>query len=109
MPGVRFRAALCRCGGSKTKPFCDNTHESNGFCDRGAVGEVGEPAVPSGGTLQVNKAPNGPLLLNGNLEIRNGAGQTTWRGTKAALCRCGASKNKPFCDGAHKEIGFEAD
>jgi uncharacterized Fe-S cluster protein YjdI/CDGSH-type Zn-finger protein len=31
MPGVRFRAALCRCGQSKNKPYCDNSHEAAGF------------------------------------------------------------------------------
>ena len=40
MPGVKFRAALCRCGLSKNKPFCDNTHEDAGFRDRGAVGKT---------------------------------------------------------------------
>ncbi len=41
MPGVRFRAALCRCGASKNKPFCDNSHIEAKFEDYGAVGENG--------------------------------------------------------------------
>lgn len=57
----------------------------------------------------MNKAPNGPLLLEGNLTIIAASGRAAWQGTKCALCRCGASKNKPFCDGAHKAAGFEAD
>ena len=109
MPGVRFRAALCRCGDSKAKPFCDNTHEEAAFRDRGAVGESGGALEAAGGPLEVKRAPNGPLLLSGNFEIVSAGGRTSWRGTKAALCRCGASKNKPFCDGAHKGIGFEAE
>jgi CDGSH-type Zn-finger protein/uncharacterized Fe-S cluster protein YjdI len=109
MPGVQFRAALCRCGDSRNKPFCDNTHESENFRDRGAIGETGAGFESEGGPLLITRAENGPLLLTGNFELINGAGRTTWRGTKAALCRCGASKNKPFCDGAHKEAGFEAD
>ena len=109
MKGVRYRAALCRCGLSKNKPFCDNAHEKENFRDRGAVGDPGSPLKNTGGPLQIKRAPNGPLLVSGNLTIRNAAGRIAWQGTKTALCRCGASKNKPFCDGAHKQIGFEAE
>ncbi|MBO6940372.1 MAG: CDGSH iron-sulfur domain-containing protein [Deltaproteobacteria bacterium] len=108
MPGVKFRAALCRCGLSKRKPFCDNSHEGE-FKDHGAVGETGDGLDATGGTLTVGRAKNGPLLLAGNLVIRNGAGRVAWKGTKCALCRCGQSKNKPFCDGSHKAAGFTAD
>jgi CDGSH-type Zn-finger protein/uncharacterized Fe-S cluster protein YjdI len=109
MKGVRFRAALCRCGASKNKPFCDNSHEEAGFKDYGAVGESGDGFESAGGTLKVGRAPNGPLLLNGNFTIMAASGRKAWTGTKAALCRCGQSKNKPFCDGAHKAAGFEAE
>lgn len=109
MPGVRFRAALCRCGQSKNKPFCDNSHEAAGFRDYGAVGAKGENLDGSGGVLKVGRAPNGPLLLNGNFAIVAASGRRAWTGTKAALCRCGQSQNKPFCDGAHKDAGFEAE
>lgn len=109
MSGVRFRAALCRCGQSKNKPFCDNSHEDAGFKDYGAVGDGGEGFDAPGGTLKVGRAPNGPLLLSGNFSIVAASGRKAWKGTKAALCRCGHSQNKPFCDGAHKKAGFEAD
>jgi CDGSH-type Zn-finger protein/uncharacterized Fe-S cluster protein YjdI len=109
MQGVRFRAALCRCGQSKNKPFCDNSHEEAGFKDYGAVGESGDGFEAPGGTLKVGKAPNGPLLLSGNFTIVAASGRKAWTGTKAALCRCGQSKNKPFCDGAHKAAGFQAE
>ncbi len=109
MTGVRFRAALCRCGQSKNKPFCDNGHEEAGFKDYGAVGDAGDGFDAPGGTLKVGRAPNGPLLLTGNFPIVAASGREAWTGTKAALCRCGHSKNKPFCDGAHKAAGFEAE
>lgn len=109
MTGVRFRAALCRCGQSKSKPFCDNSHESAGFRDYGAVGESGQGFEAPGGPLKVGRAPNGPLLLNGNFTIVAASGRTAWKGSKAALCRCGQSKNKPFCDGTHKDAGFQAE
>ena len=41
-PGLKFRAALCRCGQSSNKPFCDNSHEKANFRDYGAVGKTGD-------------------------------------------------------------------
>lgn len=108
MPGVRFRAALCRCGHSKNKPFCDNSHEATGFKDYGAVGDAGEGVEFTGGPLEVKSAPDGPLLLSGNFTIVASSGRRAWTGTRSALCRCGHSKNKPFCDGAHLKAGFKA-
>jgi CDGSH-type Zn-finger protein/uncharacterized Fe-S cluster protein YjdI len=109
MPGVRFRAALCRCGQSKNKPFCDNAHIGAGFEDAGSVGTRGPGIEAGGGPLSIKPLKDGPLLVEGNLSIRAGSGRLAWQGTRAALCRCGASKNKPFCDGSHKEAGFSAD
>ena len=106
MPGVATRAALCRCGRSANKPFCDNAHEADGFEDRGPVGTAGEPLAQAGGPLEVTPLPNGPLVVRGNLTLVAGDGRVAWQGTKAALCRCGGSANKPFCDGAHQRIGF---
>jgi len=108
-PGLQFRAALCRCGQSRNKPFCDNSHEKAGFTDYGAVGRSGDPDAPTGGPLEVKPAKDGPLLLKGNLTILSGSGRTSWQGNLVALCRCGSSKNKPFCDGQHNKIGFKSD
>lgn len=106
MSGVKFRAALCRCGQSSNKPFCDNSHESVEFRDHGAVGDRGTALTSQGGLLEIRRAKNGPLLISGNLTIVAGSGREAWQGTRTALCRCGQSKNKPFCDGAHKAAGF---
>lgn len=103
------RVALCRCGASKNKPFCDNAHKEVGFRDAGPVGERGEGAPEEGGTLRVKLIPDGPLLLRGNLTIRAGSGRDAFSGANAALCRCGESKNKPFCDGTHAKVGFRSD
>ena len=108
MPGVKYRAALCRCGLSKNKPFCDNSHEAGKFQDFGAVGEQGEQLVESGGKLSVSLMPDGPMIISGNLTIFAGSGRKAWQGTNVALCRCGASANKPFCDGSHTAAGFKA-
>lgn len=169
--------ALCRCGGSKSKPLCDGTHGTIGFSDRRAsdgakdhrkdyigkritihdnralcahVGHCTEglPAVfresvqpwieadaaavddivatirkcPSGalsysidgveqrdrdGPPAVEALRDGPYAVSGGVELLGvsfGEGASTEHYT---LCRCGASKNKPFCDGSHWDAGFK--
>jgi len=109
MPGITTRAALCRCGKSANKPFCDNSHIAAGFSDFGAVGDAGPGCAGSGGKLVIKPLKNGPLLFSGKLRIDAGSGRRAWQGEQVALCRCGASKNKPFCDGSHKEAGFQSE
>ncbi len=107
--GLRFRAALCRCGASQNKPFCDNSHDTVEFADYGAVGDAGNASAASGGALHVAPAKDGPLIVSGNMTMFAGSGRAAWKGTQVALCRCGASENKPFCDGQHKKAGFKSD
>ena len=107
MPGVSRRVALCRCGASANKPFCDNSHLEIGFQDAGAVGEKGPGCTESGGQLRVTPLANGPLRLDGNLVIRAATGRLAWEGDNTFLCRCGASADKPFCDGSHRAAGFK--
>jgi len=168
--------ALCRCGGSKNKPFCDGTHSAIGFSDRntadpgknkrksyagkgitvldnrGLCSHVGyctdglksvfrmkdEPWIdPDGAAVEeviatIRKCPsgalsyaidgveaqppqrpplvtvtdNGPYAVTGGIELMGvtfGEGASTEHYT---LCRCGASRNKPFCDGSHWDINF---
>jgi len=169
--------ALCRCGGSSNKPFCDGTHGKNGFTDknlsdgalnkrdnytgkqitihdnRGICSHAGhctdnlssvfklreEPWIdPDGASAKdiintIRKCPSGalsytvdniehrdqdrepiitvtkdgPLEISGGIELVDqplGNGASTEHYT---LCRCGASKNKPFCDGTHWRIEFK--
>ncbi len=171
--------ALCRCGGSNNKPFCDGTHGTNGFSDkkladeslnkrtdyvgkkitihdnRGICSHAGyctdnlagvfrlkeEPWIePDGAAVDeiietIKKCPSGalsytvesvehrdqdrepmvtvtkdgPYAITGGIELLEqtlGEGASTEHYT---LCRCGASKNKPLCDGSHWSIGFEDD
>ena len=106
-----IRVALCRCGASQNKPFCDNTHKEIGFRHEGSLGEnrlsLGEAA--NGRALRVVPITNGPYLLRGEVEIRDAAGRSAYRGSKASLCRCGRSENKPFCDGSHARTGWRED
>ncbi len=55
----------------------------------------------------VETTPNGPLMVYGNVTIKDSKGNITKKNNVTAFCRCGASSNKPFCDGSHKKIGFE--
>lgn len=105
------RVALCRCGDSKNKPFCDNGHVAAGFSDNGALG-VASMAPISEDTaepLELSTATNGPILFRGPLEVVGAGDGDSQKGSKGALCRCGASKNKPYCDGSHGAAGFAAD
>lgn len=56
---------------------------------------------------EVKCMENGPLMVMGNVLITNIDGSTEKREKVTAFCRCGASSNKPFCDGAHREINFK--
>ena len=169
--------ALCRCGGSKNKPFCDGTHGVNGFSDRNSadpaadkrnayagrritifdnralcshagfctddlasvfrhganpwiepdaatvekiVGQIrkcpsgalsyaidGIEGAPAQRSPMVTVTDNGPYAVTGGIEllgVKFGDGASSEHYT---LCRCGASKNKPFCDGSHWSVGFK--
>lgn len=50
---------------------------------------------------------SGPLLVYGNITIKDKEGNETQKNRVTALCRCGASSNKPYCDGTHVKIGFK--
>lgn len=170
--------ALCRCGASQNKPFCDGSHSKVGFDDRrirkikyqtkefegkdltvvdnvGACSHAGycvrgapnvffkwdndeRRSTPDEGetenTVQtIRKCPSGsltyklggkhetdyfdepvivvskdgPLYVRGACEFNDTTGAKPHIKEHYALCRCGSSKNKPFCDGAHKKVGFK--
>lgn len=174
---TKVKMALCRCGGSNNKPFCDGTHTKNNFSsaklpgriedqrdnyegktitihdNRGICAHAGrctdglaavfhlheEPWIypdaatkeeimatidkcPSGalsysideverpdgdGEPTIFIAPNGPYVVSGGPDLND-----TTRGEGASkehftMCRCGGSKNKPFCDGTHWSNGFK--
>jgi CDGSH-type Zn-finger protein len=170
---------LCRCGGSRSKPFCDGTHKTNGFTgkkesdrapdkrenyqgdgiaihdNRGLCAHAGrctenlktvfrlgtEPWIdpkgasndeiikviamcPSGalsysadgnehrergGAPQVILAPNGPYVFIGGADLEGAELMEGGTLDHFDLCRCGKSKNKPFCSGAHWDVQFDED
>lgn len=104
------RATLCRCGKTGNPPFCDGSHSDAGFVATGEPPASGKdaPGEDPGEVLELIPQENGPVEARGALEITSGTGRRLHRGRRAFLCRCGQSKNKPFCDGSHKTAGFEA-
>lgn len=172
--------ALCRCGHSKHKPFCDGSHETSGedlaekashgpmfaiseefdgpdlelkdarplcavarFCHNGKtiwkeIKEAGQehadlsvlmahrcpsgrlvvldqgedtpiesPLQPSLSLLQdPQKGVSGPLVARGGIRVEGASGESYEVRNRQALCRCGKSGNKPFCDGSHIKTGF---
>jgi uncharacterized Fe-S cluster protein YjdI len=72
------------------------------FMNAGAEGEIKVDAE----TI-VETMTNGPLLVYGNVTVKDAAGNLTKKNNVTAFCRCGGSGNKPFCDGSHKRIDFK--
>ena len=80
-------------------------------CPSGALSflynsEDEEPAAVEAESI-VEVMENGPLLVYGNLKIKDSHGNETAKHKVTAFCRCGSSENKPFCDGSHKKIDFK--
>ena len=67
---------------------------------------AGESTVSASDAFHVSLIENGPLMVKGDIEISYPDGRKEARQRNTAFCRCGASANKPFCDGAHKKVGF---
>jgi uncharacterized Fe-S cluster protein YjdI len=68
--------------------------------------EQAEAAPPTNATT-AQVIADGPLLVNGEVEITHADGRREVKQKTTAFCRCGASKNKPYCDGNHRQIDFK--
>jgi uncharacterized Fe-S cluster protein YjdI/CDGSH-type Zn-finger protein len=62
-----------------------------------------QPSSPA--TVEVRS--NGPLFVRGDIEVVDAEGTVTRQARRVALCRCGFSNNKPFCDLSHRAAGFQ--
>ena len=63
--------------------------------------------LPEGNSeIIIEIAQNGPLLVYGNINLKDHNGIETRKSNVTALCRCGHSANKPFCDGSHVKVNF---
>jgi CDGSH-type Zn-finger protein/uncharacterized Fe-S cluster protein YjdI len=105
------RVALCRCGASGNKPFCDNTHVETFFAAPATLGsdQTTRDATPGpDGRLRIRLVEDGPLELEGPFVIASAEVETAYEGNRARLCRCGGSESKPFCDETHGKIRFQS-
>ncbi|NOX47039.1 MAG: hypothetical protein GXO89_08690 [Chlorobi bacterium] len=57
--------------------------------------------------VKVEVMANGPLLVHGTISLTGKDGNIETKEKTTAFCRCGASANKPYCDGSHRKINFE--
>jgi CDGSH-type Zn-finger protein len=100
---------LCACGASRDKPYCDGSHALVDFRN-GTPPAADAAALPadSDAALIIRTRKDGPLKLDGPFEIVAPDGSLLMRASESALCRCGHSARKPFCDGTHRSIRFRA-
>lgn len=97
---------LCRCGASNDKPLCDGQHEAIAFTDCCQMDNSRDEEPESYTPLTITARPNGMLVIRGPMIIIGADGKTKAKRNRAALCRCGLSRNKPFCDMTHKKENF---
>lgn len=102
------RFAFCRCGASGNKPACDNSHKEMKF-QAGTTADPSKLPEPAGkgDKLIIKLMQNGPAILEGTYTVESDSLEPITSDKGIALCRCGASGSKPFCDGSHKAAGFE--
>jgi len=65
----------------------------------------GETSVETETIVEVS--PNGPLMVYGNVTVKDAQGNVKKHNKVTAFCRCGGSGNKPYCDGSHRKIEFQ--
>ena len=79
-------------------------------CPTGALSYVladGMAEAPD--SAEVRASPDGPLYVRGEARVETEDGRVIAEGIRMALCRCGATKNAPFCDGSHRAVDFRDD
>lgn len=93
--------------GADTKTITDQIDK----CPSGALSyyfnDKENESVKVSAESTVEVSPNGPLLIYGNVEIKHSNGTIEKKNKVTAFCRCGASQNKPYCDGSHLKVGFK--
>lgn len=91
--------------GASTKRIKDQVDE----CPSGALSYISKNEEENkSNMIKVDCLENGPLMVKADVEVKHSNGEVETRKKTTAFCRCGASNNKPFCDGAHTKIEFKA-
>jgi len=99
--------ALCRCGGSNSKPTCDGQHLEVEFLNPGKITQASDiPPSARPSKITISCIKDGPITFRGRLRLHNQFGQECVK-MRGSLCRCGQSASKPFCDGSHERVGFK--
>lgn len=121
-PGMCIHSAVCFKGlpevfDPRRKPWIEMDQSSTEKimeqikrCPSGALSfelnnseQTPEPAI-DGNLIEVT--PDGPLLIHGNITVKDREGNSSKKENVTAFCRCGHSNNKPYCDGSHRKVGF---
>ena len=91
------------------KATTEQLKEQLGKCPSGALSYYmnAKENKTEAGQTQIRVMPNGPLVITGAIEVTGSDGTIEKRSKKTSFCRCGASSNKPYCDGAHKKNEFK--
>lgn len=98
---------LCRCGYSREKPFCDGSHKVHGFKHDGCFTDEKTESLVEPGVLKISVRENAMLIAAGPVTIISADSSCQATRNKAALCRCGQSASKPFCDISHRRCDFQ--
>jgi hypothetical protein len=89
-----------KCPSGALSYFMNNEDASANTTQPGVVSESAE-------IMNIEITPNGPILVNTDCRITHSNGEEEIKKGVTALCRCGASANKPYCDGTHRKIDFK--
>jgi uncharacterized Fe-S cluster protein YjdI len=122
-PGTCIHSELCRKGlpsvfDPNARPWINAEGATSqelidqiGKCPSGALSwyynKDGKPKAEAADSTKIDVIPNGPLRIHGSVEITHSNEAKENRDTITALCRCGQSTTKPYCDGTHKRVGWE--
>ncbi|MCG3183817.1 MAG: hypothetical protein ICCCNLDF_01926 [Planctomycetes bacterium] len=97
-------AKLCRCGRSGQLPHCDGSH-AQGPAPPPSTDGFESDVEDASGPVEVRFSERGAIHLKGPVRVLDETGALIVKRSRCLLCRCGASRQQPICDGAHNRVG----